>query len=132
MNSFLKGLVAVAAVSLPGAAFAQSGDVAYCNALSQTYQKYVATAETGHNPQLPSVDVENAIAECQAGKTAAAIPVLEKKLRDAKVDLPARTAASQPVKASTGNCGVETWSTDQMMYVGVPCGQNSTYDRPTR
>jgi hypothetical protein len=130
MNTFLKGLIAIAAVSLPGAAFAQSGDAAYCKALTQTYQKYVATAATGHNPQLPSVDVQNAITECQAGNTAAGIPVLEQRLRDAKVDLPARAAAAQPVNASTGKCGVETWSTDQMMYVGVPCSQGGTYDQP--
>jgi hypothetical protein len=33
----------------------------------------------------------------------------------------ASLAQAQTAKPSTGNCGPETWSTDKMAYVGVPC-----------
>ncbi|HEY2871985.1 MAG TPA: hypothetical protein VGJ56_08710 [Reyranella sp.] len=33
----------------------------------------------------------------------------------------ASLAHAQTAKSSTGNCGPETWSTDKMAYVGVPC-----------
>jgi len=40
----------------------------------------------------------------------------------------ASSAHAQTAKSSTGNCGPESWSTDKMAYVGVPCstGQGST------
>jgi hypothetical protein len=127
MNTFVKSLAAVAVLSLPGVAVAQSTDAAYCRALSVSYHKYVSTALTGQNPEQPPVDVQYAISQCQAGNTAAGIPVLEQKLRAAKVSLPSRDQAAAP-KAATGvekagasNCGPETWSTDKMMYVGTPC-----------
>ena len=127
MNTFLKGLAAVAVVSLPGLAAAQSTDAAYCRALSVRYHKYVSTALTGQNPEQPPVDVQYAITQCLAGNPAAAIPVLEQKLRAAKVSLPSREEAAAPSKATgetekaTDKCGPETWATDKMMYVGVPC-----------
>jgi hypothetical protein len=34
--------------------------------------------------------IDNAISDCKGGKAASAIPVLEKALQDAKVDLPPR------------------------------------------
>ncbi len=128
MNTFLKGLAAVAVLSLPSVAVAQMTDAAYCRALSVSYNKYVSTALTGQNPAPPPVDVQYAISQCQAGNTAAGIPVLEEKLRAARVTLPSREeavapskAAGEPDKAATSKCGPETWSTDKMMYVGTPC-----------
>ena len=43
MNALIKGLLPVVAVALafPAAAFAQSGDVAYCNALVAKYDQYL-------------------------------------------------------------------------------------------
>jgi hypothetical protein len=79
-----------AALLVPAAAFAQMSDADYCKALTQQYQKYVANIATGKSPQPAPVDVQSAIAQCQAGNTAAGIPVLEQKLRDAKIDLPKR------------------------------------------
>jgi hypothetical protein len=84
-------LFAAAALLLPAAAFAQMNDADYCRALSQRYQTLVGSVERGHNPQPAPVDAEAAIEQCKAGNTAAGIPVLEQKLRDAKVDLPKRS-----------------------------------------
>jgi hypothetical protein len=123
MNTFLKGLVAIAAISLPATAFAQSSDAAYCKALANQYERYLDSGlRLGEQPQ--SLQSKLSLAECKAGDTRG-IPGLEQALRDAKVDLPARTATS--AATSDKNCGPETWSTDQMMYVGVPCQNKSTY-----
>jgi hypothetical protein len=81
-------LLASAAVLLPATAFAQVSDGDYCNALIQRYQTYLPNPATSRTP--PSPEVENAISQCKAGNTAAGIPVLERKLRDARVDLPKR------------------------------------------
>ena len=99
MKIMVKGMLATIAV-LPGTAFAQADDAGYCRSLTSTYQRYVASAQTGHNPTLPPVEVENAIAQCQGGNPQAGIPVLEQKLRDARIDLPARAASPGPVKVS--------------------------------
>lgn len=116
MNTFAKSLAAIAALSLPGVAIAQSTDAEYCKALSVSYLTYVRNAIGGQNLAKPPLEVQYAMTECQAGNTAAAIPVLEEKLRAAKVSLPSR----EPAKADA-NCGAETWSTEKMMYVGTPC-----------
>lgn len=88
----LSYVFACVAMLVPAAAaVAQMSDAAYCSALTQKYQTYVATEQTGRNPQLPTVDAQNAIAQCQAGNAGAGIPVLEQKLRDAKVELPNRS-----------------------------------------
>jgi hypothetical protein len=127
MNTFLKGLIALAAISLPGMAVAQSNDVAYCKVLADKYEHYLDRGSRfGEQPQ--SLQSKAALAECQAGDVRG-IPGLEQALRDAKIDLPARTVASPAAKASN-NCGPETWSTEKMMYVGVPCEHTNTYERP--
>ena len=74
---------------LPNAAFAQGDDAAYCKALAQTYQRYVVKTETGRTVQRGGLDGSVALEQCRAGNTAG-IPVLERLLRDAKVDLPPR------------------------------------------
>ncbi|MBV8190558.1 MAG: hypothetical protein JOY64_32055 [Alphaproteobacteria bacterium] len=84
-------LFAATALLLPAAAFAQMSDADYCRALTQRYQTLVESVERGHNPQPPPVDAQAAIEQCKAGNTAAGIPVLEQKLRNAKVDLPKRS-----------------------------------------
>jgi hypothetical protein len=76
-------LIFAALVSAP-LAWAQSDDKAYCAQLSELYRRYVQNA-TGRR-----VDVEalQALDDCSRGKTATAIPVLEKRLRDAKITVP--------------------------------------------
>jgi hypothetical protein len=136
MNTFVKSLAAVTVLSLPGVAIAQSTDAAYCKALSVSYHKYVSTALTGQNPEPPPVEVQYAITQCQAGNTAAGIPVLEQRLRAAKVNLPSREEAAAPKaateteKAAASKCGPETWSTEKMMYVGTPCTETGVQAAP--
>jgi hypothetical protein len=76
-------LVLAALASAP-LAQAQSDDTAYCTQLSQLYRRYVQNA-TGRR-----IDVEalQALDDCSRGKAASAIPVLEKRLRDAKITPP--------------------------------------------
>ena len=66
---------------------------AYCSKLSQTYAEYVGTvggylggATTGG--QAADLDARVAIAQCQDGNYASGIPVLQQKLRDARVTVP--------------------------------------------
>jgi hypothetical protein len=66
---------------------------AYCATLTQTYTEYVGTVSgaLGGNfsgGEAADLDARVAIAQCQDGNTAAAIPVLQQKLRDAKVAVP--------------------------------------------
>ena len=78
-------LILLAAVVLAAPhAEAQGDDKAYCAELSQLYRKYVQNA-TGRR-----IDVEalQALDDCSRGKPATAIPVLEKRLRDAKITVP--------------------------------------------
>ncbi|MBI2737828.1 MAG: hypothetical protein HYX38_14960 [Rhodospirillales bacterium] len=77
-------LLVLAAVSVAPLAQAQNDDKAYCAQLSDLYRRYVQNA-TGRR-----VDVEALVAldDCSRGKAASAIPVLEKRLRDAKITPP--------------------------------------------
>jgi len=73
----------------PFLAAAQGGDGAYCTALSQKYQQYL-DAETRGGRQPQSLDARAAIEKCKAGDLTG-IPVIEKALKDAKIDLPPRS-----------------------------------------
>jgi hypothetical protein len=77
-------LLVLAGLASAPLAQAQSDEQAYCTQLSQLYRRYVQNA-TGRR-----VDVEalQALDDCSRGKAAAAIPVLEKRLRDAKITPP--------------------------------------------
>lgn len=81
MKRILLALVTLASAPV---AQAQSDDKTYCAQLSELYRRYVQNA-TGRR-----VDVEALVAldDCSKGKTASAIPVLEKRLRDAKITPP--------------------------------------------
>ena len=128
MMTSLKGLLAVVAVSMPAAAFAQMTDAAYCGVLVTKYEQYLDMgSKRGRQPQ--SLEARTAVAQCRSGDPAG-IPGIEKALLDAKVSLPSRsaTAAVSPVKAA--DCGVETWSTEKMMYVGTPCPSATTEENP--
>jgi len=74
---------------------AQPGDLAYCQKLIDLYTTYVGSvggALGGNVDRGAPADLGAmvAIAQCQEGNTAPAIPVLEQKLRNAKVTVPPR------------------------------------------
>ena len=81
-------LCASLVLSLPASTLAQSNGSAYCRALSDKYQRYVATNDGRHRAQT-NAGPDNAMSHCQSDP-ASAIPVLERALQDAKVDLPPR------------------------------------------
>lgn len=67
---------------------AAADDMAYCAQLSTLYRRYLGN--TGEGRTFPDVAAATAMSECERGNTAAGIPVLEKKLRDARFTLPTR------------------------------------------
>ena len=68
-----------------------SPDRNYCAALSEKYVRYVGRSEAGpHSNRKPDVVGGVALAKCAEGDTAAAIPILERKLLDARIELPRR------------------------------------------
>jgi len=79
------------AVLMPFGVSAQTSDAKYCQALSQKYEAYISSRTVGRTPGQGTVDGSVAIEQCKAGNTASAIPVLEHKLRDARIDLPPRS-----------------------------------------
>jgi hypothetical protein len=85
-----QGRSAALAVLLPLAAAAQADDAAYCQALSQQYARYVVKIDNGNTRVTGNPDGMVAMEQCKTGQAAQAIPVLERKLRDAKVNLPPR------------------------------------------
>jgi hypothetical protein len=78
------------AAALSAAALAQSADTTYCQTLSATYDKYVNNATMGRANAPPLAGVTRAQSQC-GSDPAAAIPVLEKALRDARISLPPRS-----------------------------------------
>jgi hypothetical protein len=82
------------AALLPVSAFAQASasDLAYCNRLADTYERYVGRAELSSNRGVSrgSIDGEVASAQCRAGRPGPAIPVLEQVLRNNGFTLPPR------------------------------------------
>ena len=79
--------VLLLAASLPVSAVAQN-DAAYCDQLIREFHRFVV--KLGSHPNTGSLDGNVAVEQCRAGNTAAGIPVLERKLRNAGVSLPAR------------------------------------------
>lgn len=89
MNVSIKWMLPVLALSLPFAAMAQSNDAAYCAALSEKYTRYLGMNQ-GRGTQPQSLDAQVAVQKCAAGDAAGSIPVLEKALRGARLELPPR------------------------------------------
>ncbi len=93
-------LVASVSLALPVAAQAQekpfggypNADMEYCAKLSELYVRYVGRSEAGpRTPVTPDAVGGTALAQCKhEGTVAQAIPVLERKLLDAKFTLPSR------------------------------------------
>jgi hypothetical protein len=81
------------AVLLPATALAQSAgtDVAYCNRLADTYERYIGRNEfsSNHSFGRGSLEGDVASAQCRQGNTAG-IPVLERVLRNNGFTLPPR------------------------------------------
>jgi hypothetical protein len=90
MIANLKWLVPLVAVGLPLTASAQVSDATYCRRLTARYEAFIENMN-GHSMQPGGLDGQVAIAQCKAGDTTDGIPVLERKLQDAKVGLPKRS-----------------------------------------
>ena len=74
---------------------ARPGDAAYCQSLVKLYTAYTGTVggSLGGNTtggEAADLDASVAIAQCQEGNPAPAIPVLQQKLRDSRVAVPPR------------------------------------------
>ena len=65
---------------------AEASDASYCRSLAEKYETYLNNMTSGRSPQADSVALE----QCRKGD-ASGIPVLEQKLRNAKIDLPPRS-----------------------------------------
>ena len=91
MSMIVKGLLAGGLVvsllfaTAPASATTMN-DAAYCQAL---IKKYFTFAPAHRREMAGTVDVNVAIEQCKAGNTAAGIPVLQRELRDNKVEVPA-------------------------------------------
>jgi len=86
-------LVGLLVLATPMAGAADTlDDRRYCAALIDKYTRYVGTSE--YSPLAGMLfndgDGRLAIAKCSEGDTATGIPILERRLRDAKVNLPSR------------------------------------------
>jgi hypothetical protein len=80
---FIKSIVAATVLMLPVAAFAQStdADAKYCNDMSAAYRAYTNNIDA---------EATRAMTACRTDP-AAAIPVLEKHLKESKIPLPSRS-----------------------------------------
>ena len=90
MTGSTRLLSLVLVLMLPTTAFAQSADSQYCSALSAKYDRYVNNLDMGKGMQPTSATISEAKTKC-ASNPAAAIPVLERALKDSKIDLPPRS-----------------------------------------
>lgn len=82
-----KLLLTLAILLAPSAAHAD--DASYCAQLSDLYRRYLLGSGDGN--KFPDVAASVAMDECARGNYAEGIPVLEKRLRDARFSLPKRT-----------------------------------------
>lgn len=81
--------MALAGAVLAVPAMAQSDDAAYCAKLAELALRYTGSAG-GDGRLTPDLSTRGAIDDCNKGKTAAGIPVLEKLLRSQGFTLPKR------------------------------------------
>ena len=88
-------ILVLLAVLLPTVALAQSppADVAYCSRLAALYVHYIGRSEAGpyDDVRRGSLDNQVAASQCKQGRTAEAIPVLERVLRNNGFTLPPRS-----------------------------------------
>lgn len=88
MTTIFRLGLAVALVLPAGIPAHAADDAAYCRALVDKYETYVIKT-AGRGPNTGATDGSVAAAQCKQGDPAG-IPVLEQKLRAAKIDLPPR------------------------------------------
>ena len=62
---------------------ANPNDLAYCKAMSRLYRQYLGNRQS-------TSEAGEAMAQCDAGNPGPAIPVLERLLTDARINLPPR------------------------------------------
>jgi hypothetical protein len=91
LTLLIAGLTAVLPLASGVQAADQAADLRYCAQLSELYVRYVGRSEAGpRTPVRPDVKDGVALAKCHEGDTAAAIPILERKLVNAGFTLPPR------------------------------------------
>jgi len=88
MRTVLAALVLATSLGHIGVAHAQSDDLAYCERLYATWERYIAPRSQGQI--TGGVDAIASVDQCRRGNPAGGIPTLEKKLRDNRFTLPAR------------------------------------------
>jgi hypothetical protein len=93
-KTLAQSILFAATLLAPGAQaqqVASAADLRYCARLSELYVRYVGRSEAGPSaPVKPDVNGGVALAKCHEGNAAAAIPILERKLRNAGFTLPPR------------------------------------------
>ena len=88
MRTIVVSLVLAMSLGLASAAEAQSQDLAYCERLYETWERYIAVRSQGRISS--GVDAVASVDQCRRGNLAGGIPPLEKKLLDNRFTLPAR------------------------------------------
>ena len=82
------GAMLAAAILLPSMAQANAGDVAYCDALVQKYERHLAGGSAKSRPPQ-GLEAREAVERCKAGDTSG-ISAIEKALQNARITLPSR------------------------------------------
>jgi hypothetical protein len=88
MRIVFASLFVAASLGIAGAARAQSDDLAYCERLYATWERYIAPRSQGQI--TGGVDAIASVDQCRRGNTAGGIPTLEKKLLGNRFALPTR------------------------------------------
>jgi len=82
------GAMLAAAILLPSMAQANAGDVAYCDALVQKYERHLAGGSAKSRPPQ-GLEAREAVERCKAGDPSG-ISAIERALQNAKFTLPSR------------------------------------------
>lgn len=88
MRTILASLVLVLSLGHTSMAQAQSSDLAYCEQLYATWERYIAPRSQGQI--TGGVDAIASVDQCRRGNPAGGIPTLEKKLLGNRFTLPPR------------------------------------------
>lgn len=88
MRTVFASLALALSLGVTSVARAQSDDLAYCERLYATWERYIAPRSQGQI--TGGVDAIASVDQCRRGNPAGGIPTLEKKLRNNRFTLPAR------------------------------------------
>ena len=80
--------ILAAAILVPSIAQASSGDIAYCNALVQKYERQLNIGSAKSRPPQ-GLEAREAVERCKAGDSSG-ISAIERALQNAKITLPSR------------------------------------------